>query len=37
MKTVNQDNPKSDLRSIVEGIIFLMVPLLIGYLIYLLA
>ena len=36
MKEVKKDEPKSGLKSIIEGIILLIIPIIIGYLIYLL-
>lgn len=37
MKKTADETPKSGLKSILEGIIMLLIPLLIGYIIYLLS
>ena len=37
MKPIKPEKPKSGLKSIIEGIILLLIPLLIGYILYLLA
>ncbi len=36
MAKAANENPKSGLKSIIEGIIMLLIPILIGYIIYLL-